>query len=160
REYITESRKELEADLPAATVDGYMPPGAGGTRYMGFGPSDTPQKFYETLAGQMILQTYAVTGGSMDVYRVQDGTPRIGHGYFNMDTFNTAGVMWRVNNAISEGKGLQLMIHPSLIDTGGITTAQLHDVLDQIKALQDAGDVVVMSAYDQMLADSTSVPGE
>lgn len=160
REYITESRKELEADIPAAKVDGYMPPGAGGTRYMGFGPSDTPQKFFETLAGQMILQTYAVTGGNMEVYRVQDGTPRIGQSYFNMDTFNTAGVMSRVQNAINDGRGIQLMIHPSLIDTAGhITTAQLHAVLDQIKALQDAGTVIVMSAYDQTLADSTSVPG-
>ncbi|MGP5689785.1 hypothetical protein [Glutamicibacter ardleyensis] len=160
RDYIVNSRKELEADLPAAKVDGYMPPGAGGTRYMGFGPSDTPQKFYETLAGQMILQTYAVTGGSMEVYRVQDGTPRIGHGYFNMDTFDTAGVMGRVQNAINDGRGIQLMIHPSLIDTAGhITTAQLHAVLDQIKALQDAGTVIVMSAYDQLLADSTRVPG-
>ena len=159
RDYIVNSRKELEADIPAAKVDGYMPPGAGGTRYMGFGPSDTPQKFFDTLAGRVILETYAVTGGNMATYRVQDGTPRIGHAYLNMDTFDTAGVMARVQNAINDGRGLQLMIHPSLIDTGGITTAQVHAVLDQIKALQDAGTVVVMSAYDQLLADSTSVPG-
>lgn len=163
QDYIVNSRQELEADIPAATVDGFMPPGAGGTRYMGFGPSDTPQKYFETLAGQLILENYAIGTGQFPgtAYRVQDGTPRVGQAYFNMDTFDTAGVMSRVNTAISEGKGIQLMVHPSLIDTSGhITTAQLHAVLDQIKALQDAGDVVVMSAYDQLLADSTGVPGE
>lgn len=163
RDYIINSRKELEAAIPAATVDGYMPPGAGGTRYMGFGPITTPQKFFDTIAGQVILENYAVSTGELPgtAYRVQDGHARVGQAYFNMDTFDTAGVMSRVNTAISQGKGIQLMIHPSLIDTPGhITTAQLHAVLDQIKALETSGKAVVMSAYDQMLADSTSVPGE
>jgi hypothetical protein len=157
QDYIVNSKTELEAALPSAVIDGFMHPGAGGTGYMGFRPSDTPEKFFNTLAGQLILQTYAIGSGEMTgtAYRVQDGRPRVGQAYFNMDTFNAAGVMSRVSNAITDGRGIQLMIHPSLIDTGGITTADLHSVLDQIKALQDAGTVVVMSAYDQMLADSS-----
>lgn len=162
RDFVVNSRKELERDIPAAKVDGFMPPGAGGTRYMGFGPSDSPEKYFGTLAGQLILETYAVGTGQFPgtSYRTQDGVPRVGQAYFNMDTFDTAGVMARVNNAIRDGKGIQLMVHPSLIDTAGhITTAQMHAVLDQIKALETAGKVVVMSAYDQTLADSTNVPG-
>lgn len=157
-DYIVKSKSELESDLPAAVIDGFMPPGAGGTRYMGFGPSDTPQKYFDTLAGQLILQTYAIGTGQFPgtSYRLQDGRPRVGQAYFNMDTFTASEVMVRVNNAIAEGKGIQLMIHPSLIDTGGITTADVSSILDQIKALQDAGEVVVMSAYDQLLVDSSS----
>lgn len=159
-DYIINTKAELEADIPAcAPIDGYMPPGASGAGgYDGFIPTNSPQKFFGTYAGQLAMATYPAISGQLPgfVYRVQDGRPRIGHPYLNMDQFQAYQVIGRVQNAINDGRGLQLMIHPSLIDQPGyITTADLHEVIDQVKAFQDAGDVVVMSAYDQLLADAT-----
>lgn len=159
RSYIVDSKSRLEADIPAAApVDIFMPPGASGAGgYGGFIPSDTPEKYYGTIAGQTALSTYPICSGQFPgtSYRVQDGKPRVGQSYFNMDTFNAAGVMTRVNTAITNGQGIQLMVHPSFIDGSGyITTAALSSVFSQIATLRTAGTVATLSVAKQYLADS------
>lgn len=162
RKYIVDSKAKLEADIPAAApIDIYMPHGGSGSgNYGGFKPTDSPEKYYGTYAGQLALSTYPICTGQFSgtAYRVQDGTPRVGQAYFNMDTFDDVGVMVRVNTAITDGRGIQLMIHPSFIDTAGyITTAQLQSVFDQIATLRTAGTVSTMSVAKQYLADSTTL---
>lgn len=160
RDYIVNSKAELEADIPAAApIDGFAHPGASGAGgYGGFTPAFAPSNF-DTFAGRLVLDTYAIATGHFpgSAYRVQDGVPRIGQSYYNMEAQTASAILYRVQNAITDGRGIQLMIHPSYIDQPGyITTAELASALDQIKTLQDEGKVVVMSAYDQYLADSTS----
>ena len=163
KKYIVEAKAKLEADLPAAApVDIFMPPGAGGNgSWGGFLPSLTPDKYAGTYAGQLALSTYPICSGQFSgtAYRVQDGTPRIGQAYLNMDQFTDSQVLSRVNTAVAAGQGVQLMIHPNLIDSGAgyITTAQLSSLFSQLKTMHNAGTVRFMSVAQQYLADSTGL---
>lgn len=160
--YVVESKAKLESDIPAsAPIDIFMPPGAaGGGSYGGFLPTLTPEKYSDTLAGQLALSTYPLCTGQFSgtAYRVQDGSPRIGQSYLNMDQFTDAQVLTRVNTAIASGKGIQLMIHPSLIDSGAgyITTAQLSSLFATLKTMHNAGTIRFVTVAEQYLADSTS----
>lgn len=156
RKYIEGAKASLESDLPGSSpIHIFMPPGASGAGgYGGFLPSDSPAKYSGTFAGRLAMATYPICSGQFTgtAYRVQDGVPRLGQAYFNMDTFDAAGVMVRVNNAITNKTGIQLMIHPSLIDTAGhITTAQLTSLFDQLIAKQTAGQIALVSVSEQYL---------
>lgn len=162
QKYVVQSKASLEADIPAAApIDIFMPPGASGSGgYGGLLPSTTPAAYFGTYAGQLALMTYPLCSGQFSgtAYRVQDGRPRVGQSYFNMDTFTASQVMNRVNTAITDGRGIQLMIHPSLIDTAGhITTADLQSLFDQLATLQASGKLLAMSVAKQYLADSSTI---
>ncbi|WLV27497.1 minor tail protein [Pseudomonas phage Hadban] len=148
---------ELQAALPAKKIWGYMVPGTGGTGQGGFGGGANPEAFYKTLAGDLILTNHAVSSGSFPgtARRPLDGEVRQGMAHFTMEAQTVARIKLEVDNAIATGTGLQLMMHPSLLNgTGYLTTAQLTEVLDYIKAKQDSGEIVVLSPYEMMLADA------
>ncbi|AYN56802.1 tail protein [Arthrobacter phage Adaia] len=149
---------ELQAALPAKKIWGYMVPGTGGTGQGGFGGGANPEAFYKTLAGDLILTNHAVSSGSFPgtARRPLDGEVRQGMAHFTMEAQTVARIKLEVDNAIATRTGLQLMMHPSLLNGSGyLTTAQLTEVLDYIKAKQDSGDIVVLSPYEMTVADAS-----
>lgn len=148
---------ELKAQLPSAQIDGWFVPGVGGTNYQGFNGGQTPESFYTTDAGRLILENHAVSSGAFPntAQRILDGRVRNGMGHFTMDTSTVSAITAQIDSAIANRTGLQLMSHPSLLNTSGnITSANLATVLDYLVTKQSAGDLVVLDPYELLLADA------
>lgn len=159
QDVIVTGLSELKAQLPSAQIDGWFVPGVGGTNYNGFNGGQTPEHFYNTDAGRLILENHAVSSGAFPntSQRILDGRIRQGQGHFTMDTSTTALIQAQIDLAITNKTGLQLMCHPSLLNTAGnITTANLATVLDYIQTKVTAGDLVLLDPYELLLADSRS----
>lgn len=162
-DFVANSLAEIEAELPAAAgkVYGFCVPGVtvtGAEPYDGFGNGSTPEQ-WSTFMGQTILEHHAVgygyvSGGTH--LRILDGTIRHGLSHITLDTQTAAQTTPRIDAAIEQRRGLQLMIHPSLVDTpDSISTAQVQEIVDYIVQKRDAGQLLPLSSYQMMLADST-----
>lgn len=154
---IVNGLTELQALLPSKKIWGYAVPGTGGTGQGGFGGGATPEDFYETAAGDLILTNHAVSSGSYTgtAQRKLDGEVRQGMAHFTIEAQTVARIKTEIDTAVNNATGSQLMMHPSLLDTAGyLTTAQLTEVLDYIVAKRDAGEIVVLSPYEMLVADS------
>lgn len=152
---IVTGKSELQAQLPNKTIWGFIPPGVGGTNYGGFNGGDSPEAFYGTLAGQLILENHAVSSGAFPgtAYRPLDGEVRQGMSHAGLETRTVSSLQSLVNTAIADKTGLQLMTHPSRLDEAGYhTTADLTQMLDYIVAKRDAGELVVLSPYEMLVA--------
>jgi hypothetical protein len=148
---------ELRTQLPSAKIDGWVVPGVGGTNYDGFGVGDTPDAFADTVAGRIIQRYHAVSTGyiSNTQLRTMDGRIRQGMGHFTIDSVTLASAQFQIDAAVTYRKGLQLMMHPSLVDGAGqMSLATLTQVLDYIVTKRDAGQLVVLSPYHLMVADN------
>lgn len=158
-EEIVTGLTELRAQLPDADIDGWAVPGVSDQNpYMGMGSISDVQSLYSTEAGRMILSHHAVTTGHIpgSNHRVLDGVIRQGQAHLTMDSRTPAQIIAEIDNAIVAGTGLQLMVHPSLIDAPDrITAAGLEEVVTYISDQQDEGQLVALSPYRMMLADST-----
>lgn len=106
----------------------------------------------------MILESHAVSTGAIPGTgpRVLDGQVRQAQGHVTLDAMTLARAQTWIGDAEAQRRGLQLMLHPSLVDTAGhITTATVEAILDHIVAERDAGRLTVLGPYDLMLADAT-----
>lgn len=157
---IVNSLAEIEAELPAAVgkVWGFAPPGVNGTTgYGGYGSGSTPEK-WDTTAGRLILKHHAVAAAYLPGTgtRPLDGQIRQGLSHHTMDNYSVAEIISRIDTAIATRRGAQLMIHPSLLNTAGrMTTADVEEILDYVVAKRDAGQLVTLSPYQMLVADST-----
>ena len=153
-EQIVTGLSKLRSDLPAAVIDGYMPAGTAGDT-TGFNGGDTAEAWWNTAPGRLILQHHAVASGYIldTAYRVLDGQPRQGQGHFTMDTMNVTDVKARIQAAYAPARGLQLMLHPSRLNTSGyMTSADFVSLLEWIAAERDAGRLIALGAYDMLRA--------
>lgn len=151
---------ELRALLPSFSIDGWLVPGVGvgSTNYAGFNGGATPENFYNTIAGQLILEWHAVSSGAFpnSAQRVLDGTVRQGMGHFTMDAETPASIIAQIDQAIANKTGLQLMLHPNELNKpGNLTTAGLNQVVDYVDAKRTADTLAVLSPYKLLLADAT-----
>lgn len=156
---IVKGKEELQAALPNKKIWGYAVPGTGGTGQGGFNGGATVEQFYNTLAGDLILTNHAVSSGSMPgtSRRVIDGRVRQGQAHFTIEAQTVARIKTEIDAAISSRIGSQLMMHPSLLNTTGyLTTAQLAEVLDYVVAKRDSGELVVLSPYQMVVANTTA----
>ena len=151
----------FEAELPAAAgkVYGFCVPGVSNTDpYGGFGNGNSPEE-WDTFMGKTIMKNHAVGYGYLPSgthLRILDGTIRDGQNHITMDSSNATAVKTYIDQAITRRRGLQLMIHPSLLDTEGkITTADIQQIVDYIVSKRDAGQIMPLSSYQMMVADST-----
>lgn len=148
---------KLRADLPAASIDGFMPSGSSGDT-TGFNGGDTVEAWWDTAPGRMILQYHAVATGYLTgtAYRKLDGQPRQGQGHYTTDAMTLADMKTRVQAAYTPVQGIQMMLHPSRLDTPGyLTSADFKAFLEWVAAERDAGRLVVLGAYDMLRADAT-----
>lgn len=147
---------KLRADLPAATIDGYMPPG-GPNDQTGFEGGKTIEAWWKTAPGRAILKHHAVTSGYLPgtVYRTLDGEVRQGLTHYGVDSADLATMKSRVTEAYTPVRGVNIMFHPSLIDTAGYaTSADYTAFLEWLAGERDAGRVQVMGCYDLLRADA------
>lgn len=153
---ILDGLTELRAQIPAAQIDGFAPPGTAGTNFGGFINGNTPEQFYATDGGRFILSHHAVSAGYIGASaRWQDGTPRQGLGHYTIDKYTLGQVQTLIQGAQSGKRAVQFMLHPSLIDTTGyITTAEFVSILAYVKTEVDAGRLTVVSPYEQLLTDA------
>lgn len=156
---ILDGLTELRTQIPAAQVDGFVIPGSVGTDFGGFVNGATVQEFYGTAGGHWILGSHAVSNGyiSGTGRRVLDGTVRQGQNHFTLDTMTPATFQTQMDLAASEKSGLQVMIHPTRLDTAGyLTTADLTAMLDAVVAKRTAGQIATLGQYDLLLADTSA----
>ena len=91
--------------------------------------------------------------------RVLDGTIRQGLSHITLDTYDMAQARAQVDAAITERRGIQVMLHPRELDKPGkITTAQFLSFLDSVVGKRDAGDLVILSPGELVRADATPPP--
>lgn len=156
---IIEGKRELESQLPSAKIWGFAPPGVGGGNYAGFNAGASPDSF-GTPAARIILQSHAVCSGYMPgtSHRLLDGRLRMGSGHYTLDSSaatSSSAAKSQLNSAVANRTGLQLMMHPSLIDSSGmISTTILTEILDHIVSLRDSGSLKVLSPYQLTVANS------
>lgn len=152
--------EQLRADLPAATIDGYMPSGSSGDT-TGFEGGRTVEAFWNTAPGRMILQHHAVTSGYIGhtQYRTLDGEVRQGQLHYTVDTDSLEQMKARVTGAYTPVRGVNIMVHPSVLDTAGSATSATYVAfLEWLAAERDAGRVRVLGSYDLLRADATPEP--
>jgi len=158
RDQIVGGLQEIQEQLPAARgkVWGWSPPGVKGG-YGGYDGGKRPEGWH-TPAGRMILKHHAVAQGSLyrTHLRVLDGTPRVGLARYQMDSRAVDDIVATIDTAARERLGLQLMIHPSVLDKPGfLTTAELEAVLDHIVTHRERGQLKTLSPYQLLVADAS-----
>lgn len=156
REIIT-SLNDLRTNLPAISVEGWMPPGVGNGGYMGFSGFETEDQ-YATVGGGMVLSRHgAIHGYKTGIYRCLDGANPIGHAHTTLDTQTLSQAQGIVNGAIATTSGVIFMLHSNYLDqTGYMTTSTLNQILDWIAAQRDAGRIEVLTPSGILLADAGS----
>lgn len=152
---------EIEAELPAAAgqVWGFAPPGVPSGDYGGFKDGRTPAS-WRTFAGRTILEHHAVGSGYLPgtSRRVLDGHIRNGLGHITIDRYSLAGLQSAVDEVVASTRGLQLMLHPSQLDKAGkLSTEDFIALLDYIVAKRDDDELVTLSPYELLVADSSGV---
>lgn len=152
---IVNGLAELEAQVPAqGTVWGFMPPGTGNT-YIDFSGGRTIEE-WDNYPAMLLLKHHAVVTGYMPntAMRVLDGIPRDGLGHYTLDKQTPEYAKGRIDQAIASKRGINFMVHPSLLDTEGcLTTAQFQEIVDYVVAKRDAGELVTLSPYEMCVAD-------
>lgn len=152
---ILDGLTELRAQIPAAQIDGFAPPGSAGTDFGGFIDGQTLEQFYNTAGGRYILSHHAVASGYIGATtRWQDGMVRQGLGHLTVDAYTLAQATTAITNAETDKRALQFMLHPTRLDTEGyITTATFVSILDFAKAEETAGRLKIVGPYEQLLQD-------
>lgn len=155
---IVNGLAEIQEQLPAAAeqVWGWNPPGLARGNYGGFDGGRTPEG-WQTPAGRLILRTHAVASGSLpgSLLHTLDGKPRHGLARYQLDSRQLDEVLTMIDRAADERKGLQLMLHPSVLDQPSkFTTAGLAAVIEHVVKLRAEGRLVTLSPYELLVADS------
>src|SRR5699024_2274477 len=121
--YVAEGLAELEQQLPAAKgrIFGFHIAGVGVQgAFGGFQGGDTPAR-WDTVMGRAILKHHAFGSGSVPGtnLRVLDGQIRQGLYHTGTDTAAVSTITGLIDQAIATRRGLQIMSHPSNMDTEG-----------------------------------------
>lgn len=150
---IVNGRVELEDQLDT-NVWGFAPPGES-TTWEDFGGGRVDG--WASLPAGIALASHAYSMGYVGgARRVIDGTIRQGLSHITLDTYDMAQARTQVDAAITERRGIQVMLHPRELDQAGkITTAAFLDFLDYVVAKRDAGDLVTLSPGELVRADAT-----
>lgn len=155
---IVNGLAEIEEQLPAARgqVWGWNPPGLPRGNYGGFDGGRSAEG-WKTPAARLILRTHAVASGSLPgtTLHTLDGKPRVGLARYQLDSRPLDEILTMIDRAADEQKGLQLMVHPSVLDQPGkITTTEFAAVIDHVVKLRAEGRLVTLSPYQLLVADS------
>lgn len=146
---VVNSKKEIEAQnikVVGFALPGVAPGKGQGPLYNGLTkPSD-----YNSTAGKLLMQTYAIT----EAYAYPSPTrilpTNIYHGLNHYTVSDGLGSLAnaekRINAAIKDKTGIELMCHPgSLGKPGHMTLAQFTTLLDYIKMKWDNGSIDVLT---------------
>lgn len=156
---ITGSLQALEVGLPGLAVEGWAPPGLVADAYMGASPFNTIERNTGTYAGRQILARHAfIAGYASAVYRPLDPTIQpIGAPHVTADQASFSSLRTALRAARDSRVGVAFMLHPNYVDEPGyISLAVFTQFLDEIVAMRDNGEIMVVSYSGLWLADSES----
>lgn len=144
---------ELTAGLPGLYIDGFVGPGQ--TNMMGMEGSETPERFWGTYPGRLVLARHAfVQGNYPGIYQPLAGPNLIGAPHQTIDSLDAARVGSSIRGVMAARAGLIFMLHPNYLDTPGyMTTADLSSILSSIAAYRDAGQLLVLTPTAILMAD-------
>ena len=150
---IVNGRTELEDQLDT-NVWGFAPPGES-TTWEDFNGGRVDG--WASLPAGIALASHAYSMGYIGgARRVLDGTIRQGLSHITLDTYDMAQARAQVDAAITERRGIQVMLHPRELDKAGkITTAEFLSFLDYVVGKRDAGDLVTLTPGELVRADAT-----
>ena len=144
---------ELKTNLPSLWIDSFAPPGQ--PNMAGFEGQDTPEKFWRSHYGRMVLATHAFSRGYWPgSYQPLYAPNLIGAQHATIDKQSVAWVKGYVSGAMRSRTGATIMLHPNYLDsTGYMTTAQLEEILAYIADLRDTGQIQVLSCAGILVGD-------
>ena len=144
---------ELKNNLPSLWIDSFAPPGQ--PDMDGFEGQDTPEKFWNSHYGRMVLATHAFSRGYWPgSYQPLHAPNLIGAPHATIDKQSVAWVKGYVAGAMRSKTGATIMLHPNYLDTTDyMTTAQLEDILSYIADLRDTGQIQVLSCAGILVGD-------
>lgn len=155
--YWVTGLEELRTQLPDAFISGVILPGTGTpNQFDGLGGAGNAKQIYSSIGGQVILAHHAVVSGAFPgtELRPLDGRLRQGQYHFGMESRTATQIIAKIQEAQTQKKGLQLMMHPSLIgEPGHISVTEFEQVMDYIATERDADRLAVLSPYELLLAD-------
>ncbi|MDD1477205.1 polysaccharide deacetylase family protein [Arthrobacter sp. H16F315] len=158
REEIVYSRNALTASLPKLPLELFIPPGVGGTQYLGFAGGKTQDSFQKYLAGRLITQQHAMSTGYVPGYWPMTGNPLDSMGNVHVGIEN-ADYARRGPDFIAaarrQGRGVCFMYHPSLVDD--IDLEAIDGFFAWCSRERDAGRLEILTTTGLMMSSfSTS----
>ena len=152
---ITHALETLRTNLPTLTVDGWAGPGQ--PLLMGMEGYDTPDKFYGTYPGRLVLNQHAfVRGYYPNPFQPLDGGNLEGTGHVTIDKQKNGRIQQYIRRVLNTDTGVTLMLHPNYLDQQGyITTNELASALAYIARLRDTNQLEVLSPTGILMANAT-----
>lgn len=155
---VVDSIPVFKSGMPQLVVEGFAPPGAGGTNWAGFLDTLTPEHFTSKYDGAgAVLKNFAFCAGYIPgALRPLSGQLTNGQTHITMDNTTSASSVTSVlQQAQQMGAGVQLMMHPNMLTLDGrITTTVLTQIFDWIVSERDAGRLVVLTTSGLLVADA------
>lgn len=152
---IVTSKAEIESH--GIKVQGWQVPGTGTPTYADW-RLDSAAAFYGPV-GQLIAQNYGFSEGEYPTTVFRQLPHRQYHGlaHTTIETLSLATIKNTVTQAILYGCGIQLMLHPGYIGTGGyLSLVDLTAFLDWLVTQRDAGACEVLTPTGLIAADPGS----
>ena len=157
RNIATDPLAVFATELPNSTIEGFVVPG-GTADWEGWTPTNTPEHFgSKYVAGRAVLGNHALCTGHLGgaIWSLS-GDVINGRRHFGADTETSVNVISMITRTQLVKGGLTIMMHPSLLNSSGMSTATLTAILDHIVAERDAGRLVVLTMSGLMGADVKS----
>ncbi len=159
REEIVYSRNALSAALPKLPIELFIPPGVGGTHYMGFAGGTSKSSFQTYLAGRLITQQHAMSTGYVPGYWPMTGNPldSMGNAHVGIETADYArrGPDF-IAAARRQGRGVCFMYHPSLVDDTDLQA--IEGFFAWCARERDAGRLEILTTTGLMMASFSTSP--
>ena len=158
---IVEGREKLEAEL-GTTIDSFVQIGvpSGDPDYDGFGIGLTPEAYYNTVAGKLILDAHPCVSGSIPSNRQTyplDGTIPIGVGGRWLDSGTPEAISLvedRIDGAVSRTERVIVRMHPhALTIPDSITPDTFGQFITDLAARRDSGELVILPFNEWSIAD-------
>lgn len=153
RAEIVYSKWALEKAMPKLPIELYVPAGVGKTSFGGFYGARKQSDYQQFLAGRVIVANHAVATGYVPGYWPMSGDPMnaMGAVHINIEnaTYAARGPSF-VRAAAAQGRGVNFMYHPSLIDTTDL--AAIEDFFVWCAEERSAGRLEILSSTGLMMA--------
>lgn len=157
---IVESADYLESkvDLPIRL---WTFPGISGhadTAFDGVGIGKTPDLFWSTRSGRMLMARYPVVhGGTPGHHASLNGWPTTGQSNYTYEAFTLPQFEAAIADAQEHRAGVTLMAHPWRIGTTGyMSVADFDAAMGHVAAERDAGRLLVLTGTGLAVADAST----
>ncbi|WP_162943621.1 polysaccharide deacetylase family protein [Arthrobacter celericrescens] len=146
REEIADARRSLAQSLPKLPIELFIPPGVGGTNYMGFNGGATLSAFSESPAGRLIMEQHALSTGTIRGFWSMTGEPlaNLGRGHISFESLDAISRgRGYVQLARRQRQGACFMYHPSGLNAAELVA--LEGFFEWCASERDAGRLEILT---------------